>query len=389
MTFDPNAPSRRAFLAGSASAFGMGAEATAGDAIRSATLERLVRDTVEPVRAGHDIAGMAVAMTANGQNRIFNFGFASRETRQPVTDRTIFEIGSLTKVFTAALGALAETVGALSLPDMASRHLPALAGSSFDRISLLDLATYTPGGLPLQFPADVTAATMIDYFRSWQPNAPPGTSRQYSNPSIGLFGHAVAERLQSPFPDLIRSRILAPLGLENTFFAVPPARRGDYSFGYSRDGHPIRVNPGLLDAEAYGLKSTAADMIRFLEAQMIAARSTDDLGRALRTSHVERYRVGPMSQALGWEAYPYPVDPDTLTTGNSTDISLRPNPVLPRQSHAAGTPRLLNKTGSTNGFGAYAAFVPAKRIGIVVLANRNYPNAQRIAIAHRILAALT
>ncbi|EIM17034.1 hypothetical protein PchlO6_6049 [Pseudomonas chlororaphis O6] len=66
-----------------------------------------------------------------------------------VTDDTIFEIGSVTKTVTATLAFYVQESGALSLSDHASQYLPSLRGSSFDSISLLDLGTYTPGGLPL------------------------------------------------------------------------------------------------------------------------------------------------------------------------------------------------------------------------------------------------
>jgi len=83
----------------------------------------------------------------------------------------------------------------------------------------------------------------------------------------------------------------------------------------------------------------------------------------------------------------WPASLDVLLAGNSTAMAL--------QAHAVTRPApppqgdiLVNKTGSTNGFGAYAAFVPARRIGVVLLANRNYPNAERVRAAYAILQAL-
>ena len=96
------------------------------------------------------IPGMAIAISHKGQQHFFEYGVASRESGQAVDRHTLFELGSVSKLFTATLGAYAEARGTLNLSDNASQYLPALQGSAFDHISLLDLATYTPGGLPLQ-----------------------------------------------------------------------------------------------------------------------------------------------------------------------------------------------------------------------------------------------
>ncbi len=97
-----------------------------------------------------------------------------------------------------------------------------------------------------------------------------------------------------------------------------------------------------------------------------------------------------MTQGLGWEIYDYPTDLDAVAgrqfsrTWPSRPTRWRnlPHPLPPQEDV------LINKTGSTNGFGAYAAFVPAKGIGIVMLANKNYPNADRVKAAYRIMTAL-
>jgi beta-lactamase class C len=331
-----------------------------------------------------------VAITAQGKRHFFYYGVASKQGGQKVAEDTLFEIGSVTKTFTATLGGYAQARGTLSLTDNASKHLPALAGSAFDGISLADLGTYTAGGLSLQFPGEVTdLQKMIAYCKAWRPAYPAGDTRLYSNPSIGLFGHLVARSMGKPFDDLMEQALFPALGLSRSYIRIPQAQMGYYASGYSKDNKPMRMMQGVLGSEAWGVKSTAADMIRYVEANINSAALGEPLRRAIATTQTSYYKVGDTMQGLGWEMYAYPVDLDRLLAGNSPQMSFKPNkvsrlaPPLTPQGNA-----LINKTGSTNGFGAYVAFVPAKGIGIVMLANKNYPVPARVKAAHRILTAL-
>lgn len=106
-------------------------------------------------------------------------------------------------------------------------------------------------------------------------------------------------------------------------------------------------------------------------------------------AQVEYFRVGEMVQGLGWEQCPYPVSLERLLAGNSPSIVMEPNAATSLASpRVSSEPILFNKTGSTNGFGAYVAFVPERKIGIVMLANRNFPVSTRIEAAHAILEQL-
>lgn len=164
---------------------------------------------------------MAVAVTVDGRQHFYEFGVVSKQTQAPVTRDTLFEIGSVSKTFTATLAGYAATRGVLNLDDHPGRYLPALAGTPIDRAELRNLGTYTAGGLPLQFPESVTDdEQMIAYFQQFQPVTAPGKIRQYSNPSVGLLGHISARALGGQFTDLMQSQILTGLGLRRSFVDV-------------------------------------------------------------------------------------------------------------------------------------------------------------------------
>ncbi|CAO4163095.1 class C beta-lactamase [Methylorubrum populi] len=365
-------------------------EARAGEGDLSAGIAAVVERVYRPLLKEYDVPGLAVAVTRDGRSGVFTFGLAEKEGQRPVTPDTLFEIGSVSKTFTATLVSYAQVIGRLSLDDAPSRFLPSLRGSALDRVTLRDLGTYSAGGLPLQVPDGVTdTAAMTAYLRRWQPAAPPGTQRLYSNPSLGLFGATAAAAMGADFRTLMESRIFPGLGLRHSFLRVPETEAERYAWGYGKEDRPIRVSPGVLDGEAYGVKSSAADMIRFVEAQLDPGRLDPAMRRAVAGTHVGYLRVGPMVQGLGWEQYPYPVPLERLQAGNAAPMTLEPQPADRLDPpEAPDGARLFNKTGSTNGFGAYVAFVPEKRIGLVMLANRNLPIPARIAAAHAVLEAL-
>jgi beta-lactamase class C len=363
----------------------------AGQCIAQDQMETLVNAAVRPVMRAQGIPGMAVAVTVNGKPHYFNYGVASKENAQPVTENTLFEIGSLSKTFTTTLAAYAQASGKMSLSDKASQVWPALRGSAFDHISVLQLGTYTAGGLPLQFPdAADSADKMLGYFKQWQPTYAAGTHRQYSNPSLGLFGYLAAQSMGQPFDELMEHTLLPKLGLKHTYLKVPQAQMGFYAQGYNKDDKPVRVGPGALDSEAYGVKTSTSDLIGYVQANLQPASLEKPLQQAIALTHTGYYRVGEMTQGLGWELYQYPVTLDQLLAGNSPQMAMEAhkvqwlNPPQPQPKNL-----LLNKTGSTGGFGAYAMFVPSKDIGIVILANKNYPIAERVKIAHQILSVLS
>jgi beta-lactamase class C len=362
----------------------------AGDENTQKEISDMIADVIRPLMREYRIPGMAVAVTVNGENYFYNYGVASIETQKPITSDTLFEIGSDSKIFTATLASYAQVNGKLLLSDSASKYLPSLRGSSFDSISLLNLGTHTSGGLPLQVPETIgNTDQLMDYFRHWQPTYAAGTHRIYSNPGIGLLGMIAAQSMHESFDDAIEKKLFPMLGMKHSYINVPSDQMKDYAQGYTKQGAPIRLNAGLLSSEAYGVKSSTADMARFVAANMQIIKLDGKLQRAIDNTHTGYFRSGEITQDLIWEQYPYPVELKQVLAGNSDAMLYQAtkatelNPPLQPQANV-----LINKTGTTNGFASYVAFVPAQKLGIVILANRNYPIAARVTASYQILNQL-
>lgn len=355
----------------------------------SSQLKSVVDECAKGLMNEYDIPGLAVAVTIDGMRYFYNYGFADESKGSLVTNDTIFELGSISKTFAATLTGYAQEKGKLNMDDKVKDYIPELENSVLGNTKLVHVATYTAGGLPLQFPSEVTNdAEMMQYYKTWKPVYEAGTKRKYSNPSIGLFGYIGALSMKSDYTEMMETVILPELGMTNTFVDVPKDQLNNYAFGYSSEGKPVRVNPGILDAQAYGIKSTSLDMLQYIEANMGQAQLNSDIENALERTHTKYFDTDTYTQAVGWEGYDYPVSLSQLLKGNSSDVILNAKPVQASVSGTLGRDVWYNKTGSTGGFGAYVAYVPSEKIGIVILANKNYPNAERVEAAYNIISSV-
>lgn len=358
---------------------------TARDDVFAAQARAAFADAIEQYR----IPGLIVAITHRGQHRFYATGLASREDGRPVTPDTLFELGSMSKLFTALLAGVAEQRGQLKLDARVDQFLCGGKCAISQDLTLMDLATHHSGGLPLQVPDSVSdVQQLVQWLKAW--HAPEPGARSYSNISIGLLGHITAQAMRMPFHQALHDAVFGGLGMTSTWIDVPAAESDRYAFGYDRKtDKPIRVTPGVLDAEAYGIKSTAADMLIFLDAVMEVRQVPEPLKAALRRTREGQFQTSHFTQDMIWEQYPWPTDLATLVAGNGYDFILNPQPMqritpaLAPQGHV-----LLGKTGSTNGFGGYVAVLPAEELGVVVLANRNWPNEARVKASYALIQSV-
>ncbi len=262
---------RGLMLAASAVPFA-GAAAQNGEA---AVRELLTRR----VEVDRDSVGYVAAMVDADGVRLLTAGRSDAEDGRPLDGDSVFEIGSITKVFTALL--LADMVGRgeVALGDPVAKYLPAEGRPlMFDgkAISLLDLVTYTsglprmPGNFRPKDPAnpyaDYTVEQLYAALSGAAPLYYPGSHYEYANLGFGLLGHALALRAGRSFEELVVERICAPLGLDDTRITLTPSMR--QRFVPAHDAGLAKVPhwdiPTLAGAGA--LRSTANDLLRLLDA---------------------------------------------------------------------------------------------------------------------------
>ncbi|MCF6450238.1 beta-lactamase [Vibrio sp. MMG022] len=357
------------------------------NAFSGETLKSKVDEQAHTLMERYNIPGMSFAVVIDGKAHIYNYGYADLEKKLPVTDSTIFELGSISKTISSTMISYAVQTHTLFFSDKVEKYVPELQGTTIGQTDIATMATYTAGGLPLQFPNGVTNyEEMISYYKEWKPEFSPKTSRLYSNVSIGLSGYIAAISLKGDYSKLVEEKIFPSLNMTDSYIDVPKDKKPNYAWGYNAKGEAVHVSPGMLDAEAYGVKSTTTDLAKFLQANMGLKNIDPTMQKALNGTRKGHYDASSFTQGIGWEMYNYPFTLDTLLEGNSTDTIVDPKPISKSEFEGkVMNDAWVNKTGSTNGFGGYIAFVPSKKAGIVILANKYYPNDERIEAAYKIL----
>ncbi len=272
----------------------------------------------------------------------------------PAGSVSIFEIGSITKVFTATLLADMARDGLLGIDDRVSLHLPAGVElpSKGREITLADLSSHRSGlpGLPrgLLLPAMTTrrrnpyadwdAARLEEAIQRTRPRRAPERRARYSNYGVGLLGYLLARRAGTSYEELVQQRICRPLGLRDTGTEVDGGR---LAIGHTRGASPTPHWDLAALVGAGGLRSTATDLLAFL--RLHADRSERPLAVAARETQRPRARLGAAHVGLGW-------------------LLLAPRDRLRFE--------LLLHEGGTGGFRAFAGLSPERRVAVVVLTNQ-------------------
>ena len=299
--------------------------------------------------------GIVVGVIEPAGRRIVAYGNFAHGDPRTVDGDTIFEIGSITKVFTSL--ALADMVQRkeVALDDPASKYLPEnvkMPQRSGKSITLLDLSTHSsglprlPGNLQMKDPGNPYAGYGVDdlyqFLSSYELPRDPGSEVEYSNLGAGLLGHLLARRAGMDYESLIRSRITEPLGMPDTAITLSSSMKQRMANGHSSTLAP-RANWDLSTlAGAGALRSSPNDMLTFLEA-LLGYKETR-LVPAMNAMLQVRRPVGKGSIGLGWFLFP-------------TDRR-----------------EIANHDGGTGGFCAWTGFDPKGRSGVVVLSNAFTPS---------------
>lgn len=334
------------------------------------------------------IPGMAVELYVDGKMYSDYTGYANLATKQRINSHTIFELGSITKIFTSLV--LAEQVekNIVRLNSPVSHFMKT---AQFRGITLKNLATHT-AGFPSNPPAQIqNTEDFSHYLADYQPTYTPGSTWIYSNFSFGVLGEALENITHENISQMYRQDILAPLHMTSTEMVVTSDDQKNYAQGYSDNNEPVA--PMMLGAtpSAYAIKASGDDMQQFLKAALLLPNTPKTIANAMQLTETPYYSVANsnMLQGLGWEILAVPKNAGTLLN-TTTMYTPGAFPVKVFTHYAVNNQTLLiNKTGFTRGFSAYIAIIPKYHAGIVILANQSVTNGDMVNTARQLLFKLT
>ncbi len=223
--------------------------------------------------------GIIVGVLEPGGRRVVSHGKVGAGDERPLTGETVFQIGSVTKVFTGLLLADMVVRGEVALDDPASTYLP--SGVRMPQrgrpITLIDLSKHWSAlpSMPTNF--SLTAAPnpyeayseqqLYEFLSGFELPREPGT-QAYSNLGVALLGRLLARRAGIDYETLLKRRVLDPLGLRSTSITLSAGQAPRLAPGHDRFGHPVETWNLLAMPASGSLRSTANDLLTFLEANL-------------------------------------------------------------------------------------------------------------------------
>lgn len=267
-----------------------------GDSIRTKAAELAAQYLASAANVG-----LSLGVLANGEQYTFGFGRVIRNSDRAPDENTLYEIASVTKVFTATLLAEMATRGEVRLDQPVAELLPsdvAIPSYGQQPITLAQLAEHTSSlpRLPSNLFATVTddnnpykdyqVSHLYAYLNGASISFPPGSGMAYSNLGTGLLGHALGLKGEKPFDELLAERVLHPLGMNDTTVTLRDDQTSRYAPGHNEKGEPTSNwdTPTLGGAGA--LRSSVEELLIFLRANIDP--SSSPLKAALETCHTER-----------------------------------------------------------------------------------------------------
>lgn len=308
----------------------------------------IIRQRVEDKRSAGIVVGM---LEPDGRTRVVAYGDPG-PGQPPLDGNSVFEIGSISKVFTATV--LAELVqeGKVSLEDPVQQFLPAgvhVPSRSGKQITLGNLSEQNSGlpRMPTNFTpadpanpyADYRAPQMYEFLSGYQLTRDPGAQFEYSNLGVGLLGHALSLATGQSYEAMERTRVWAPLGMEHTAITMTPWMKAHLALGHDPMGK-IATNWDLdVLAGAGAIRSTTYDMLKFADANLHPERGA--LQRAMAFAQRERAPAGGPMLGIG----------------------------LNWISRHAGGDTIVWHNGGTGGYRTFLGLLPSRKMAVVVMTN--------------------
>jgi len=324
------------------------AHAGSGAVLPDKDIRAILADRIDVQRQG---VGIVVGVIDPSGRRTVAYG-STKKGEGPVDADTVFEIGSITKVFTSLLLADAVQRGEVALTDPVSKYLPPdvkVPERGGKKITLVDLATHTSGlpRMPTNFHpkdpgnpyADFSVAQLYEFLSSVELTRDIGSKYEYSNLGGGLLGHALARRAGTDYETLVRTRILEPLGMKSTAITLSKSMKERLAPGHDARLQPVPNWDIPTLAGAGALRSTANDLLTFLAANIGIEKSS--LAPSMAAMIAARRPTGTpnLEIALGWH-------------------------IWTRDGH-----EIIWHNGGTGGYRTWIGFDPKSRTGVVVLSN--------------------